>query len=126
MNTYKYTDESNTTVSVSGDNNGSVPAPYVDDEGVLVNYHRFWDEWGIAEAEANGEIIAHDFKTPETLFAEELVMSLQSAQDYLKQTDWMVIRQFETGIAIPSDISVKRDEARKVANNTFVEPDSNF
>lgn len=33
---------------------------------------------------------------------------------YLRNTDWYVIRKFETGKEIPEDIVTKRDEARQV------------
>lgn len=34
------------------------------------------------------------------------------SRKYLRETDWYVVRQLETGKAIPSDISTKRQEAR--------------
>ncbi len=59
MNTYKYTDETSNSVQVTGDNKGTVPRS-----------HRFWQMWGVDVAEANGEIIAHDYKTQEQTIAE--------------------------------------------------------
>jgi hypothetical protein len=37
----------------------------------------------------------------------------QKALAYLVETDWMVVRQMETGIAIPEDVLVLRQEARQ-------------
>lgn len=36
-----------------------------------------------------------------------------AAIQYLKDTDWYIIRLFETQVAVPADISNKRAEARK-------------
>ena len=36
----------------------------------------------------------------------------QEALSYLAETDWLVVRQMETGIAIPLDISLLRQAAR--------------
>tara|TARA_R110000737_G_scaffold105062_1_gene138171 strand:+ start:165 stop:479 length:315 start_codon:yes stop_codon:yes gene_type:complete len=33
--------------------------------------------------------------------------------EYLTETDWYVIRKFETGTAIPQEILIKRQEARE-------------
>jgi hypothetical protein len=37
------------------------------------------------------------------------------SQEYLKSTDWYVVRQQETGVAIPQDIL----DARQAARNTI-------
>lgn len=37
------------------------------------------------------------------------------SENYLRNTDWYVIRSLETGKAIPDDILEKRNEARKYA-----------
>ena len=36
------------------------------------------------------------------------------AQTYLYDTDWYVIRKFETGTAIPQEVLIKRQEAREL------------
>lgn len=51
--------------------------------------------------------------------SEQLRINAQSKQ-YLLETDWYVVRYAETGIAIPSDILTKRQEAR----DAIVEPAS--
>jgi len=33
--------------------------------------------------------------------------------EYLAETDWYVVRKFETGTAIPQEILIKRQEARE-------------
>ena len=35
-----------------------------------------------------------------------------TSQAYLDDTDWYATRAFETGIPVPADITIKRDEAR--------------
>jgi len=48
-----------------------------------------------------------------TSSVEDTQDSLNSkSRGYLASTDWYVIRQVETGIAIPADITMKRTEAR--------------
>lgn len=45
---------------------------------------------------------------------EELqVIRNQEARAYLTSTDWYVIRHQETGVAIPEEIAIKRQEARE-------------
>lgn len=49
-----------------------------------------------------------------TLNEEELqVVKNQEARAYLASTDWYVIRNQETGVAIPEEIAIKRQEARE-------------
>ena len=38
-----------------------------------------------------------------------------AAQKYLAETDWMVVRETETGKPIPEDMRAARSEARKAA-----------
>lgn len=40
-------------------------------------------------------------------------IEIMMLEDYLNRTDWMVIRQVETGVAMPDDIKLKRNDARK-------------
>ena len=40
-----------------------------------------------------------------------------NAREYLKKTDWYVIRHAETGEAIPDDILQKRSQARQTASS---------
>ena len=70
MNTYKYTDETHTSVSVTGEYNGTVPLG-----------HRFWKEWGIEDAVEAGEVLAHDFKTTEQLISENESAAIQTRFD---------------------------------------------
>ena len=39
----------------------------------------------------------------------------EAAQKYLAETDWMVVRETETGKPIPEDVRAARSEARKAA-----------
>jgi hypothetical protein len=36
----------------------------------------------------------------------------EQARDYLKETDWYIIRNIETGVAIPADVLTERAKAR--------------
>jgi hypothetical protein len=58
--------------------------------------------------------------TAEARAAEELARSAAAARAealaYLASTDWMVVRQAETGEAVPEDVLARRAEARKVAS----------
>lgn len=38
----------------------------------------------------------------------------QKAVQYLKDTDWLVIRKLETGQAVPADVLQKRAESRSL------------
>jgi hypothetical protein len=45
-------------------------------------------------------------------------LSNAAARKYLADTDWYITRNTETGVAIPSDITTKRQEARdKIVEN---------
>lgn len=39
-------------------------------------------------------------------------MRIAEAQAYLDSTDWYVIRQTETGVAVPEDVTARRQQAR--------------
>tara|TARA_R100000084_G_C4504160_1_gene79501 strand:+ start:289 stop:462 length:174 start_codon:yes stop_codon:yes gene_type:complete len=45
------------------------------------------------------------------------------AREYLKATDWYVIRKADVGTAIPSDIQTKRAQARLDANGDINNPE---
>ncbi|QIH05132.1 MULTISPECIES: hypothetical protein [unclassified Pseudomonas] len=36
------------------------------------------------------------------------------AREYLRQTDWLVVRKLETGKEVPADVAEKRAEARSL------------
>ena len=62
-------------------------------------------------ADENGRPILVDPPAPTE---EELqVVRNQEARAYLASTDWYVIRNQETGVAIPEEIAIKRQEARE-------------
>ena len=44
--------------------------------------------------------------------AATLKTQIKQAQDYLSSTDWMVVRQSETGVVVPDEVSLARQEAR--------------
>jgi hypothetical protein len=58
--------------------------------------------------------------TAEARAAEEQARSAAAARAeavaYLAATDWMVVRQAETGQAVPKDVLAARAEARKAAS----------
>ncbi|XPV70265.1 MAG: hypothetical protein ACNI25_06740 [Halarcobacter sp.] len=53
------------------------------------------------------------FTQKEKIEANQIIQSLES---YLRNTDWMVIRQMETGKEIPPNIKLKREDTRKKIN----------
>ena len=54
-----------------------------------------------------------DFSKSEKAVAEPDIEVL-NAIEYLRQTDWLVVRKIETGKEIPADIAEKRAEARSL------------
>lgn len=48
--------------------------------------------------------------------AVNIVKAKNDAEQYLRETDWYVIRKAETGKDIPVQISLNREEARVLAN----------
>ena len=42
----------------------------------------------------------------------------EDSLDYLASTDWYITRKFETGVAIPQDVLIKRQDARQSIINT--------
>jgi hypothetical protein len=65
-----------------------------------------------------------EIKTPEQV-QQELVQQEQErinneSREYLKSTDWYVIRQQETGVAIPQDILDARQTARDATKQVDV------
>ena len=63
------------------------------------------------QADENGYPFLADPPAPTE---EELqVIRNQEARAYLNSTDWYVIRNQETGVAIPEEIAIKRQEARE-------------
>lgn len=63
------------------------------------------------QADENGYPFLADPPAPTE---EELqVVKNQEARAYLNSTDWYVIRNQETGVAIPEEIAIKRQEARE-------------
>lgn len=62
----------------------------------------------ITEVEFNELLAIKNTPTQEQLDAQAKL----EAQMYLDSTDWYVIRQLETGVNIPEDITLKRAECR--------------
>jgi len=48
---------------------------------------------------------------PEEPTAQEVLNA--ESQAYLTETDWYLTRKFETGVAVPQEILIKRQEARE-------------
>ena len=55
--------------------------------------------------------------TAEQLAEIEANAARVNAREYLKKTDWYVVRYTETGEAIPEDILQKRTQARQTASS---------
>lgn len=64
----------------------------------------------------------HDLTTEQIAEIEQYIAAVQAdpteqaimeAHMYLAETDWYVVRKFETGKAIPQEVLVKRAEARE-------------
>ena len=49
--------------------------------------------------------------------AQDKSDAVGTAEKYLQDTDWYVVRKADTGKAIPSDITTKRAEARTTIDN---------
>ena len=58
-----------------------------------------------------------EIKTPEQVEQEKAQQEQEQinneSREYLKSTDWYVVRQQETGVAIPQDILDARQAARE-------------
>ncbi|MEN5258621.1 hypothetical protein [Pseudomonas protegens] len=54
-----------------------------------------------------------DFSQSKKTFTEQDQKAAE-AREYLRQTDWLVVRKLETGKDIPADIAEKRAEARNL------------
>ncbi|MGY5333075.1 hypothetical protein [Pseudomonas protegens] len=54
-----------------------------------------------------------DFSQSKKTFTEQ-DQRAQEAREYLRQTDWLVVRKLETGKEVPEDIAKKRAEARSL------------
>jgi hypothetical protein len=46
-----------------------------------------------------------------------------NARQYLRDTDWYVIRKADVGTAIPSDVQTKRAQARLDADGNINDPE---
>lgn len=90
----KYTDEVQSAVSTGG--------------MVIPRGHRFWVEYEIDKAEEAGEILPHDYLTPE----QQLEQDKAEARAYLLKTDFMTLREAEGGEPMPADVKAQRAEYR--------------
>ena len=97
MNKYKYANAENTAVNVTGDNNGFVPST-----------HRFWQEWGIADAIEAGEV--EEYQTAEEIQAIADADVIREAKAYLAATDFKMTIDYDEDV--PQEILDKRKEAR--------------
>lgn len=95
--------------AIHGDN---IPADAVE---ITADEHRT-----LLEGQSQGKLIQSDengyplLADPPAPTEEALqVVKNQEARAYLTSTDWYVIRHQETGVAIPEEIAIKRQEARE-------------
>lgn len=63
------------------------------------------------KADKDGKpVIFEDYEPPKEMIDNG---RLKELENYLKETDWYVIRYADTGVPIPADIKAKRQEARE-------------
>lgn len=70
------------------------------------------DQWNAFTPEQEQELAAYIASQNEDPVAGPQIRANIEAQMYLDQTDWYVVRKFETGKAIPQEVLVQRQEAR--------------
>lgn len=56
-------------------------------------------------------------RTAKDLAAETFAHEQGKASAYLSQTDWMILRQAETGVPVPADVLEARAQARRLLNS---------
>ena len=105
MNMIKYTDESKDLVTK--------------DNMTIPRGHRFWREMEIDKAEEVGEILPHDYKTPEQIQQELEAKEKVDAREYLLSTDFMTIREMEGGEPMPDYVKTKRAECRIILDGSL-------
>ncbi|WP_177330217.1 hypothetical protein [Pseudomonas sp. PH1b] len=54
-----------------------------------------------------------DFSQSKKTFTEQ-DQKANEAREYLRQTDWLVVRKLETDKDLPADVAEKRAEARRL------------
>lgn len=86
--------------------------------------HKFYKQWGIENLEYNGLI--QEFQTDEEKSEKEVQELRKQCLDYLNGTDFLVIKEAETGELMSEDIKEKRELARLILEQSFQEPPSDL
>lgn len=90
------------------DNDGNVVTPaQLAVPAVTETQYHFLAEYTITQMDISAQV------------AQQAAVS--EALAYLQSTDWYVVRQLDNGVAMPSDVKTKREQARLVIN-----PNSNL
>ena len=93
------------TVKISGQGyllNGTMIVPKADGNREYELIKQWLSEGNTPEPEFTEEEIAK----------QELDKQISEAKQYLASTDWYIIRYTDSGKEVPSDIKIKREEAR--------------
>ncbi len=73
------------------------------------------ESWAIVQMERVGRLKLPLDQVVEDISLElELQKQKKEAKEYLSSSDWYVIRFMDSGVEIPSDVKLKREEARKL------------
>lgn len=70
------------------------------------------EQWTSFTPEQEAELTAYIQANDEDPEIGPQIRTNIEAQQYLYDTDWYVVRKFETGVAIPQEVLIKRQEAR--------------
>ena len=95
--------------------------------GSLFNIHKENDKWVATESNSVIErfgLIREDFypieqpvlpinETAEKIAARDKAVINKESRAYLKATDWYVVRESETSVAVPDDVTQARSDARE-------------
>ena len=77
-------------------------------QGYVLNDN--WLEFTTAQANEVATYVAGQDEDP--VLGPQIHTNIESRM-YLEETDWYVVRKFETGVAIPQEILIKRQECRE-------------
>ncbi len=83
----------------------------IDDDEHMALIDKCNSEGKLISADKNGYPILVD--SPKPTQKEHDKQKLFELEDYLRSTDWYVIRYADTGVKIPAEIKTKRQQARE-------------
>ena len=107
MNKYAHIDENNIIKGWYDDSHTSIPEPKIkvsntNWENAIANNHNYCSNDGVTK------IVQINLTTDQ---------QINKCKNYLLETDWYILRNQETGAAIPSEVTTKRTEARQTIND---------